>query len=118
MTKLSFDVCSGRWIASLAIGALCVALTAPSTIAGPDQCHVKHGDIVINQNGNFWLIQASNHSILQCQSFDIASFETVQFLQPGSLARVLMRITDNDVTGHFYSNTDWSFKKTTGRYGS
>ncbi|MEE9129633.1 MAG: filamentous hemagglutinin N-terminal domain-containing protein [Phycisphaerales bacterium] len=98
MTKLSFDLRSGRWIASLAIGALCVALTAPSTTAGPVQCQVQHGDIVISQNGNFWLIQASNHAILQCQSFDIASFETVQFLQPGSLARVLMRITDNDVT--------------------
>ena len=89
MTKLSFDLRSGRWIASLAIGALCVALTAPSTTAGgPVGCVVTDGmgDIHLpgsfNHNSVTWHFhQISPIAILQCDSFNIASGETVVFDQ-------------------------------------
>lgn len=101
MTKLSFDVCSGRWIASLAIGALCVALTAPSTTAGPVGCVViTPGAGIIHLPGGghgaeWHFHQTAATAILQCLSFNIGPGETARFIQPGSSYRVLTRTTNN-----------------------
>ena len=84
-------------VAAVAV-VLALGLTAPSLGQGPQHCVAARGDVVITHNGNFWLIQAGHNSILECQSFDIASFETVQFLQPGSFSRILNRNTGNDVS--------------------
>ncbi len=48
--------------------------------------------MTFTREGNYWRITASDGAIIDYISFDILPFETVQFLQPGSWARVLNRI--------------------------
>ncbi len=70
-------------------GALALAALAGPAAGGPHNCVVINGNIIIEQQGNVWIIQASDLGILQCEAFDIELFEVVRFLQPSSMARVL-----------------------------
>src|SRR5262245_13631061 len=58
---------------------------------------VTLGNVTITQNGNFWLVQQGTMvAIVQYSQFNIGALETVQFLQPNDMARIL-----NKVSGDF-----------------
>ena len=61
--------------------------------ATPEGAEVINGNVSITQSGATTAIHASDNSIINYQSFDIHSNETVQFIQPDSSSRVLNRIT-------------------------
>lgn len=72
-------------------GAATIAI-ASTAMAGPRGEKVVRGDVNFTRRGHMTLIEASNNSIINYSSFDILSHESVQFMQPGSNARVLNRI--------------------------
>ena len=76
MKKLRFCPVLSR--ISLALAAL-----AGPAAGGPHNCVVINGNIIIEQQGNVWIIQASDLGILQCEAFDIELFEVVRFLHGG-----------------------------------
>ena len=57
-------------------------------LAGPEGAQVVHGDVSIETVGSTTVIHASDRSIIEYSSFDIAPNETVQFIQPSDLAAV------------------------------
>ncbi len=60
--------------------------------ASPQLPQVMHGDVVIVQEGINTTIQASHNSVIHFESFDIASNESVHFVQPDAQSKVLNRI--------------------------
>ena len=66
--------------------------------AGPEGAQVVNGQVSIQQSGSNTAITASDKAIINYSSFDIASPETVQFIQPGSTASVLNRILSANPT--------------------
>lgn len=68
------------------------------TLAGPQNPTVVAGNANFIQFGTHYAIQASNGAIINFDSFNIASFESVQFLQPSAAARVLARIAGGPTT--------------------
>ncbi|MEO0482005.1 MAG: filamentous hemagglutinin N-terminal domain-containing protein [Planctomycetota bacterium] len=84
---------TSRWRATRATAlAACLFALAGQAPAGPRGAQVVSGDVGIQQNGLQTTITASDGAIIRFQSFDIASNEAVQFVQPGASARVLSRI--------------------------
>ncbi len=83
--------------AGLAMTATVTLLSDPAQ-AGPVGEQVIVGDVTFTQNGNQWVITASDGSIIDYLSFDILAHESVQFIQPGELARVLNRINSAEPT--------------------
>lgn len=81
----------GRLVGGLA-PALVIGLLAGRAAAGPEGAQVAAGNVQISRQGNTTVIRASDRAIINYKSFDIAGNETVQFVQPDSLARVLNRI--------------------------
>ena len=80
-----------------------LALTASLSLlgaayAGPENETIVRGDVTFIRNGDHTIIQASDGSIINYVSFDILPWETVQFIQPSHLSRVLNRITGPDPT--------------------
>jgi len=72
---------------------------APSvTRAGPEGAEVVHGQVSFQQSGLNTTIHASDKSIINYRSFDIARPEVVQFMQPSSSASVLNRILSANPT--------------------
>ncbi|MBN1764899.1 MAG: filamentous hemagglutinin N-terminal domain-containing protein [Sedimentisphaerales bacterium] len=59
---------------------------------------VVRGNVSFTQEGDITRIQAGNNSIINYDSFDILRHETVQFIQPSEMARVLNRIKASDPT--------------------
>jgi filamentous hemagglutinin family protein len=96
-----------RFVGSgVALLAAVLAL-APSVLAGPTGGTVVAGQGNIVQHGNRTVITASNGAIFNFTSFNVNRNETVKFVQPGSTARVLNRITSADpsmINGHISSN--------------
>jgi filamentous hemagglutinin family protein len=84
-------------VTTLAIG-LWAGLITETAWADVNGEHVVHGDVMFIRDGDRTIIKASDGSIIDYISFDILPWETVQFIQPGSLARVLNRITGPDPT--------------------
>ena len=82
----------------LAALALLPVLAGGRALAAPKGAQVVNGNVQIVQNGNLTTITASNHSIINYQSFNIAQPETVKFIQPGAQAKVLNRILGVDPT--------------------
>ncbi|MCA9291207.1 MAG: filamentous hemagglutinin N-terminal domain-containing protein, partial [Phycisphaerales bacterium] len=76
--------------------ALAVGLMTGQATATPQGAQVVNGNVVISQNGQYMIIQASDGSIINFSSFNIWNGQTVQFIQPGEFARVLNRITGPD----------------------
>ena len=66
---------------------------ATTALAQPQGTQVVRGDATITRSGSLTQIRAANNTILNHRSFDIASGDSVQFIQPGANARVLNRIT-------------------------
>ena len=84
--------------------ALIVATTATAVLlselvmAGPVNPSVQRGDVTITQDGNNFIITASDGSIINYDAFGILHNESIRFVQPGDTARVLNRITGADPT--------------------
>jgi len=70
----------------------------PSTalLAAPTGEQVIAGNASFHRDGALTQITAANNTIINYQSFDIGSAETVQFIQPGANASVLNRVTATD----------------------
>ncbi|MCH7604093.1 MAG: filamentous hemagglutinin N-terminal domain-containing protein, partial [Planctomycetes bacterium] len=81
----------------VAMAVLATFVTAP-TVAGPVNPSVQRGNVTITQDGNNFIITASDGSIINYDAFGILSNESIQFIQPGDFARVLNRITGSDPT--------------------
>ncbi len=60
--------------------------------AGPEGAQVVNGQVTFQQSGYNTVVTASDKSIINYSSFDIARPEVVEFVQPGSSASVLNRI--------------------------
>jgi filamentous hemagglutinin family protein len=74
-------------------------LSSPSIIlAGPEDAQVVNGQVSFQQSGSNTTITASDQSIINYSSFDIAKPEVVQFIQPSSNASVLNRILSANPT--------------------
>jgi len=67
-------------------------------LAGPEGAQVVNGQVTFQQNGYNTTITASDQSIINYSSFDIAQPEVVQFIQPSSSASVLNRILSANPT--------------------
>ncbi len=70
----------------------------PVVLAGPEGAQVENGQVTFQQSGNNTVITASDQSIINYTSFDIARPEVVQFIQPSSNASVLNRINSANPT--------------------
>ena len=81
--------CLSLWLA-LALAAQ--PLLTSAAMAAPQGARVAHGDVSFANQGDLTVIRASDRSIIDYTSFDIAGHETVQFIQPSDMARVLNRI--------------------------
>jgi len=80
----------------MAAGILLVDVNTVS--ARPGGREVVRGDVTFEQRGNRLIIRASNGSIIEFEDFNISRDEIVRFIQPGSWARVLNRITGGEPT--------------------
>jgi fibronectin-binding autotransporter adhesin len=87
----------GRLIGGLA-PTLALALITTNAVAGPEGAQVANGNVSIQKQGDKTVIHASNNAIINYKNFDIAKNETVQFVQPDALARVLNRINSPSPT--------------------
>ena len=77
----------------LAMALVMQPLLSSAVLAAPRGAEVVHGDVQFSTSGNHTVIEASDRSIINYAGFDIAGHETVQFIQPNELARVLNRIS-------------------------
>ncbi len=84
----------GRYVLGLGFSVL-IALPA---WAGPAGEKVVRGKVRVDRAGDVTTITASNKAVINYRSFDIASGETVRFVQPGASAKVLNRIQGSDPT--------------------
>ncbi|MCK4628432.1 MAG: filamentous hemagglutinin N-terminal domain-containing protein, partial [Sedimentisphaerales bacterium] len=66
--------------------------------AAPQGEQVVSGDVSFSRAGDLTQIQASHNSIINYSGFDILSNETVQFIQPNAMSRVLNRVQSIDPT--------------------
>jgi filamentous hemagglutinin family protein len=69
-----------------------------AALAGPEGAEVINGQVSLQQSGNNTVITASDKSIINYSSFDIARPEIVEFIQPSSSASVLNRILSANPT--------------------
>src|SRR5262245_59476020 len=95
----------GGWTAALS-GSL-VAAVCSQALAGPEGAKVARGNVSITRDGTQTIIRASNGSIINYRGFDIAKNESVRFIQPNSLSRVLNRIqsaTPTRIDGSLFAN--------------
>jgi filamentous hemagglutinin family protein len=69
-----------------------LSLVAAPAMAGPEGEQVVRGDVRFERRGNEMWITAGRNSIINYRSFDIASNESVRFIQPDANARVLNRV--------------------------
>ena len=66
--------------------------------AAPQGEQVVSGDVSFSRTGDLTQIQAGHNSIINYSGFDILSHETVQFIQPNAMSRVLNRVQSIDPT--------------------
>jgi filamentous hemagglutinin family protein len=83
---------------ALVLAALLPSTVASVALAGPVGGKVAAGNATITHQGNRTIIRASDGSIINYSSFDLNPNESVRFIQPGSTARVLNRITGDAPT--------------------
>lgn len=65
----------------------------PAALAAPQGESVAAGSATFDRSGTTTTITASNRAIINYTSFDVASNETVRFVQPSATATVLNRIS-------------------------
>lgn len=76
-----------------AVAGAAMGIAAPSAHADPQGADVVRGNVQFERNGATTVIRASNKSIINYESFNIDSGETVRFIQPGARSRVLNRVS-------------------------
>jgi filamentous hemagglutinin family protein len=89
------------------VGMLVAPPGAPLVLAAPEGENAVAGDVNFTTEGNVTLITASDGSIIEFDSFDIATFETVEFIQPSETARVLNRVlglNPTQIDGSLFAN--------------
>ncbi len=94
----------GRFV--FAAAAATLFLGAPA-LAGPKGEKVISGQAAFFRTGATTTIHAGNNAIINYSSFNIASHETVRFIQPSAASRVLNRVTSHDpslIDGKLLSN--------------
>jgi filamentous hemagglutinin family protein len=82
----------------LLAGMLIAPPGVPVALAAPSGERVVRGQVDFQHRGDLTLITASDGSIIHYDSFDILEGETVRFIQPDALARVLNRDLGPDPT--------------------
>ncbi|MCC6425515.1 MAG: filamentous hemagglutinin N-terminal domain-containing protein [Phycisphaerales bacterium] len=87
----------GRLIGGLA-PAMALAMLASAAAAGPEGAQVSAGSASFQKQGNTTVIHAADRTVINYKSFNIGKNETVQFVQPDALARVLNRINSASPT--------------------
>ena len=105
-------------VCTFVIGTM-LSVFLPTTQAGPEGAQVVHGDVSFSQSGNTTSITASDKSIINYSSFDIAKPEIVEFIQPSSQASVLNRInsaTPTNIEGTLRANGRVFFVNPAGVY--
>jgi filamentous hemagglutinin family protein len=80
------------------VGLLIAPPGVPVALAAPRGEQVVRGQVDFQRQGDLTLITASDGSIIHYHSFDILEGETVRFVQPDELARVLNRDLGPDPT--------------------
>ena len=80
------------------VGGGVALMMAATCMAGPENPRVAAGQATFRQRGNTTIIRASDRSIIDYRSFDIARHQTVRFIQPGANATVLNRIQSDAPT--------------------
>ncbi|MHC4212037.1 MAG: two-partner secretion domain-containing protein, partial [Planctomycetota bacterium] len=88
----------GIWIGVFLVCWVFFSCLATFTLASPQGAQVVNGQVTVEQSGYNTVITASDQSIINYSSFNIAKPEMVQFIQPGSDASVLNRILSADPT--------------------
>ncbi|MBI2190802.1 MAG: filamentous hemagglutinin N-terminal domain-containing protein, partial [Planctomycetes bacterium] len=101
MTRKSNPLQQGLCVL-LSFASLFVGLP-PDVWAGPEGAQVVNGQVQIQQQGSWTMIQASDRAIIQYSGFDIQAHETVQFLQPSAAAWVLNRVNSASPTSIYGS---------------
>ena len=87
----------GGTLPSLGAAAIAAVMGSPLT-AAPHGEQVVAGSAQFSRQGDVTQITAANNTIIDYRGFDIATHETVQFIQPNANARVLNRIDSGDPT--------------------
>ncbi|HEX8876332.1 MAG TPA: filamentous hemagglutinin N-terminal domain-containing protein [Phycisphaerales bacterium] len=105
------------WVSSTLSLLLLLASAQRAHANGPENPNVTHGSASFqNQNGN-WVIHTSNKAIINYTRFDVASGQWVRFIQDGSGARVLNRISGSAPTridGSIFANGSVYFVNSAG----
>lgn len=84
---------TGTRLGRLMLAGPLVGLMSVPALAGPEGEQVVHGSAVFQHHGNHTVIRTSNRAIINYSGFDLASYESVRFIQAGGAnARVLNRI--------------------------
>lgn len=78
-------------------GPLVTMLCVPA-LADPQGERVVHGQATFDRSGDVTRITAADKTVINYQSFNIGANETVQFIQPDAMSRVLNRIKGADPT--------------------
>lgn len=89
---------SPRIAASLLAVAAGSVLSVEAARAQIEGAQVARGSATFQSSGARTVITAANNTVINYQRFDIASGQTVQFVQPSADARVLNRITSSAPT--------------------
>ncbi len=84
-----------RWCAAVAwaTAAMSSAVVCGPLSAAPQGEQVVAGSADFVRQGDLTQVTVSNNAIINYSSFDIASHETVRFVQPSATARVLNRVS-------------------------
>ena len=96
MLKNTGSNLTGRMCRVILVEFLIASLVFQYSWAGPSGEQVVAGDVAFERSGDITVINASNGSIINYQQFDVLPHETVQFVQPDALSRVLNRVTGPD----------------------
>ncbi len=88
----------GTKLGRLMLAGPLVGLMSVPALAGPEGEQVIRGSAQFYRNGNQTIIRTSNTAIINYSGFDLASWESVRFIQPGANSRVLNRINSGTPT--------------------
>jgi len=94
-------------------------LTSVPALAGPQGEQVVHGSANFQRNGNQTTIKTSHRAIINYQSFNLGSAESVRFVQPNASSKVLNRIQSgmpSTLDGAIYANGNVYFVNPAGIY--
>jgi filamentous hemagglutinin family protein len=88
----------GTKLGRLMLAGPLVGLMSVPALAGPEGEQVVRGSAQFIRHGNNTIIRTSNTAIINYSGFDLASYESVRFIQPGANSRVLNRISSGTPT--------------------